>query len=406
MSRELIENGVIIDETEGILEGLNEVSKTKISDLSVIYKFIREEKNTRFYIDDKLTCRMQDEKCCIYLWLDTGLLNEYGNPIFLSLLKNGDKYEGHYFGTADILARAVKTYFYRNAPTITKNLQSFKNKYKTKVEQRAHEHIYNENDYLLKMCNGTSNNGMMEQLISALEIEYPEIEEEICDVEEIAIVEEVKDKQKKWQKELTVGLLLEELEARQTYEEELLAKIEELSKKFKVQDESIEELRQKNVEYKQAMVKIRTFIGEDEKIREQKMLEAKETGKIGHALLGDKKILVLGGTELGENIMKGIAKTYGFENRDFDFETDYTKVVNYSGRIQNSSRYYAVIFGACPHKVSGLGDYSSIIEKFKQCEDQPYAADARSKSGELKMTKESFRSALINVCNYLQMAIA
>lgn len=138
----------------------------------------------------------------------------------------------------------------------------------------------------------------MEQLISALEIEYPEIEEEICDVEEIAIVEEVKDEQKKWQKELTVGLLLEELEARQTYEEELLAKIEELSKKFKAQDESIEELRQKNVEYKQAMVKIRTFIGENEKIREQKMLEAKETGKIGHALLGDKKILVLGGTEL------------------------------------------------------------------------------------------------------------
>lgn len=39
MSRELIENGVIIDETEGILEGLNEVSKTKkfrfISNLQV-----------------------------------------------------------------------------------------------------------------------------------------------------------------------------------------------------------------------------------------------------------------------------------------------------------------------------------------------------------------------------------
>ena len=49
---------------------------------------------------------------------------------------------------------------------------------------------------------------------------------------------------------------------------------------------------------------------------------------------------------------------------------------------------------------------SSLIEKFKQCEDQPYAADARSKSGELKVTKESFRSALNSVCGYLGMAIA
>lgn len=349
---------------------------------------------------------MQDEKCCIYLWLDTGLQNEYGNPIFLSLLKNGSNYEGHYFGTADILARAAKAYFYKNATAITRNLQNFKTKYKTKSEQRANIHIFDENDYLLKVCNRTNTVGVMENLIKALEIEYPEIEEEICDVEEIAIVKEVVEEQKDWQKEITVGLLLDELDARQAYEEELLAKIEELSNKYKAQDESIEALKQKNVEYKQAMVQIRTFMEEDEEERAQRIEEAKESGKIGHALLGDKKILVLGGTELGENIMKGIAKTYGFENKDFDFETDYTKVVNYSGRIQNSNRYYAVIFGACPHKVSGLGDYSSLIEKFKQCEDQPYAADARSKSGELKVTKESFRSALNSVCGYLGMAIA
>ena len=58
--------------------------------------------------------------------------NEYGNPIFLSLLKNGSNYEGHYFGTADILARAAKAYFYKNAIAITRNLQNFKTKYKTK----------------------------------------------------------------------------------------------------------------------------------------------------------------------------------------------------------------------------------------------------------------------------------
>lgn len=404
MSRVEIEKGIVIDEAEGMLQGLNAHSRIKISDLEVIFRFIREEKNTRFYFDDKLACKMQDEKGCIYLWLDTGLKNEYGSTLFISLLKQNGQYEGHYFGTADILAKVVKSYFNKNIGAISKNLGAFKNKYLIKSEQRVHQYITEEKDYLIKACNGTEQTNIMAELISTLSIEFPEIEEEVTDIEEIAIVkeEEFNDEQN----DITVSLLLEELDARQKYEEELLAKIEELSLRYKAQDESIENLKNKNKELNDSMVRVRTYIATENEERQQRLEMVKDSDKVGHALLGDKKILVLGDTALGENIMKGIAKTYGFENKDFDFETDYSKVVNYSGRIQNSSRYYAVIFGACPHKVAGLGDYSSLIEKFKQCEDQPYAADARCKSGKLKVTKESFRMALNSVCNSLREACA
>lgn len=54
-------------------------------------------------------------------------------------------------------------------------------------------------------------------------------------------------------------------------------------------------------------------------------------------------------------------------------------------------------------KVAGLGDWSSIIEKCRQCDDMPCAYDARSHSGELKVTKESFKAALWNVCNELKL---
>lgn len=402
MSRVEIEKGIIIDETDGMLQGLNEIGRIKISDLEVVFRFISEEKNTRFYFDDKLSCKMQDEKSCVYLWLDTGLKNEYGNPIFISLLKQNGQYEGHYFGTADTLVKAVKSYFYRNTGAISKNLGTFKNKYTLKCEQRVNQYITDENDYLIKVCNGSEQSGIMAELISALGVEFPQLEEEVSDIEEIAIVK--KEEFNEEQNDITVGLLLEELDARQKYEEELLAKIEELSQKYKAQDESIEKLKNKNKELNDSMVRVRTYIATENEERQRCLEMIKDSDKLGHTLLGDKKILVLGDTALGENIMKGIAKTYGFENKDFDFETDYSKVVNYSGRIQNSSRYYAVIFGACPHKVAGLGDYSSLIEKFKQCEDQPYAADARCKSGKLKVTKESFRMALSSVCNSLRTA--
>lgn len=53
-----------------------------------------------------------------------------------------------------------------------------------------------------------------------------------------------------------------------------------------------------------------------------------------------------------------------------------------------------------PHKVSGLGEYSSLIEKMKQ-PGYPFMEEARTDSGELKHTKSTFRKALEGLTKHL-----
>nr|MCR4960298.1 hypothetical protein [Lachnospiraceae bacterium] len=81
------------------------------------------------------------------------------------------------------------------------------------------------------------------------------------------------------------------------------------------------------------------------------------------------------------------------------FETDYAKIVSFAGRLNaGANGYAALILGAMPHKVANLGDWSSLVEKCRQSDSLPDAYDARSRSGELKVTKESFKKALMDIC--------
>ena len=88
----------------------------------------------------------------------------------------------------------------------------------------------------------------------------------------------------------------------------------------------------------------------------------------------------------------GIVKDYGYEKKDFVFWDDYDKIKSYAERMAGGS-FTGIIAGPMPHKVSGLGDYSSLIEKMKQ-PGYPYMVEARNEAGELKITKNSYRKAL------------
>ena len=65
--------------------------------------------------------------------------------------------------------------------------------------------------------------------------------------------------------------------------------------------------------------------------------------------------------------------------------------------LSYGERFAAIILGACPHKVSMLGDYSSFVEKCKHDKNLPDTYETRTNAGELKLTKESFRKALEDV---------
>ncbi len=398
MSELVIENGVVIDDSEVVLEGISKLSGKNISSAETFKKFITNEKATKFYIDNKCACKMQPDRDTVYLWLDSGFVDYYGNPIMISLLNSYGEYRGHYFGSFQTLSNAIRGFFPRNIKDINRNLGGLRNKYEYKIADRKIKHIEDENEFFLSLCNKDESLGTMSFVLENMHVDLAEdmqeIEEEVIDVDDVK--EPAYDMNFR-EKEITIGILLETIDGMQNYIDELLGEIEKFNSEDKVR---MAELEAKNEEYKAALVRMRNFV-EEETVQE---IETEEQGIGGHSLLGrNGKILVLGALALDQNTMNGIAKLYGFHKKDFEYETDYTKVVNFAGRINNSERYAAIIFGACPHKVAGLGDWSSIIEKCRQCEDMPCAYDARSHSGELKVTKESFKAALWNVCNELKL---
>ena len=79
------------------------------------------------------------------------------------------------------------------------------------------------------------------------------------------------------------------------------------------------------------------------------------------------------------------------------------KVKNAGSRIHASERFAAVIFGNCPHKVAGMRNYSNIIDEFKSRANCPIAVDARNEAGGLKITKQSFKKALADICRQLKI---
>ncbi len=62
-----------------------------------------------------------------------------------------------------------------------------------------------------------------------------------------------------------------------------------------------------------------------------------------------------------------------------------------------SNKYDAVIIGACPHSVKGLGDWNNLVDKLLADEFIPAVADARLKNGALKVSRESFKKAVWDV---------
>lgn len=120
----------------------------------------------------------------------------------------------------------------------------------------------------------------------------------------------------------------------------------------------------------------------------------------GHDLLdGNKKILVIGQPVVSVDKLLGIVKNYGYDKKDFVFWSDYDKIKSYAERMVGGS-FTGIIAGPMPHKVTGLGDNSSLIEKMKQ-PGYPHMEEARNESGELKITKSSFRKALEGMTQHL-----
>ena len=398
MSEYRISDNIIIDDEQKVFGILTQRSRIPFQTLDVIYRFIQSEKNTRFYFDERFACKLEPDESSRVLWLDTGLTDEMGLPLFISLVRSGSTFTGHIVGNYNDLHQSHQDFFFRFRREISNNFSKFISKYKSKSSARANPHIKNADTYILSSVNENESftesvGSCIEKMLSSLGIVLEDDVQEIS--EEPPAPEPEEEEFTEEEEEITISLLYDKLEAVQAYVTELEAAIRKYEK------ERIPELEKKNKEYLDALSAVRAFAD-----REKEHHHTEEEVKTdGHSLLQkiSKKILVIGSTEIGVSNMRGIAKSYfGFTNADFEFVDDYEKVKSESKRIIDSKRYYAVITGCMPHKVAGLGDWSSLIEKFRSDGSQMYFADARNAAGGLRVTKSSFKKALKEIFDRLQ----
>ena len=106
------------------------------------------------------------------------------------------------------------------------------------------------------------------------------------------------------------------------------------------------------------------------------------------------KIVVIGASEVKENIILGIIKSFGFDKNRFEFCLDYEKAKTFPyWKLRYNPDYRVVIFGPVPHSSTGKNDSSSVIAEMKNHEGYP-RVEVLSGNSSVKITKSNFREVL------------
>lgn len=117
----------------------------------------------------------------------------------------------------------------------------------------------------------------------------------------------------------------------------------------------------------------------------------------------DGKIIVVGGTEVKEEVLLSVAKKLGLDKNRFEFCLNYEAIQKYDfKKMQYAPQYRVVLFGPSPHSGRGKGDSGSIIAELET--SKVYPRVVRMQSGnELKITKSNFKETLMQLIeeNYI-----
>ena len=117
--------------------------------------------------------------------------------------------------------------------------------------------------------------------------------------------------------------------------------------------------------------------------------------------LNNSKILVVGDSRVSKDDLTAIAKKYGIRENRLEFELDYTRLHNYNfGNLKNSMTYSDVLVGPLPHKVAGIDGFSSFLAMVETCPEEFPKVIKLEASNELKITKESFKTGLLETRLY------
>lgn len=131
------------------------------------------------------------------------------------------------------------------------------------------------------------------------------------------------------------------------------------------------------------------------KVGMQHLLTSGDSYGIENDPLG--RIVVIGESSVKEEILRGVAKEMGFSKARFAF-LDYKETKGQDCRDwQYNTSIAAIMCGPVPHKTTGMGDSSSLLEALRRQSGYPPVEELRDMSGDLKITKASFRDGLVKL---------
>lgn len=123
-----------------------------------------------------------------------------------------------------------------------------------------------------------------------------------------------------------------------------------------------------------------------------------------HVVTGRKpKVLIFGASQISIEHMIGIAKLFGLDKDQLEFMIDYDQNKRFDfNKIRYNSPYGGILIGPVAHKIVGLGDNSSLIEKLMNEEGYPHVEVIKTSSGELKITKTAFKDAMKKLVAHME----
>ena len=113
------------------------------------------------------------------------------------------------------------------------------------------------------------------------------------------------------------------------------------------------------------------------------------------------RVLIIG--ECKGVVFRETIKELGLDSDQFEFIPHYDTRFDFSS-LRFSDIYSDVVLGAMDHNKVGIGDNNSALSMFENHPDEyPNAIECRTKSGDLKITKESLSNALKQTQAYAYM---
>ena len=116
-----------------------------------------------------------------------------------------------------------------------------------------------------------------------------------------------------------------------------------------------------------------------------------------------KRILVFGASTIPTEELQEIAEEVGLADVDMVFQTEYVKLKQYAARIKKDSSLVGIVLGPVPHKIKEESGSTSPTAYFSGA-GFPFVVEAKTYSGQLKITRQSARMAFAVMFQHLLSA--